>query len=421
MGPDPAPKPMLTVLEARDRILAGLAPVAAETVSVLAGHGRVLAQDVPARLDQPFADLSAMDGFAVRAADAAEAGRRLRVVGAVPAGSDHPHPLGPGDCVRIFTGAPLPQGADAILIQEDAEDLDADGAAIRVTAPVSQGLYVRPRGLDFARGDRLLAAGRRLTARDIGLAAAADHPFLSVRRRPRVALLATGDEIVLPGQPRGPQQIVSSNAFALAGLVRAVGGEPVILDIAPDRPDRLAGLAGSDHGADLLVTTGGASVGAYDLVHGLLGGADAAADADAGTAVDFWKIAMRPGKPLIWGRLAGVPVLGLPGNPVSALVCGLLFLVPALAALLGQDVPTAPRMARTSTALPKNGGREDYMRATLAWAQADGLPVVTAFDRQDSSMLATLAAADALVIRPVGADPVPAGGIVPVLIFPPDL
>lgn len=399
---------MIPVAEARRRILAALAPLAAETAPLAAACGRVLAAPVRARAGQPPADVSAMDGYAVRADDAAGAPVELRVVAEVPAGRPHDGAIGPGEAARIFTGAPLPEGADAVVAQEDAED--AGGGRVRVGAPAPRGRHVRAAGIDFRAGDLLLPEGRTLTARDIGLAAAADHPWLPVRRRPRVALLATGDEIVLPGEPRAPGQIVSSNAFALAAAVRASGGEATDLGPVPDDAARLRGALDAAAGFDLLVTTGGVSVGAYDLVGRAL--------EERGLELSFWKIAMRPGKPLLFGRLpGGPPVLGLPGNPVSAVVCALVFLRPALRAMLGLPPDDGREPAVLGRALPANGEREDHLRAGLA-PGADGVPVATPFELQDSSVVSLLAASDCLVVRPPGAPAAAAGEPVRILRFP---
>jgi molybdopterin molybdotransferase len=268
-------------------------------------------------------------------------------------------------------------------------------------------LHVRPAGLDFVAGAVGLAAGRLLTARDIGLAAAMNHPWLRVRRRPRVAILATGDEIVRPGDPIGPNQIVSSNALALSALVKSVGGDPVMLGIAPDETGALRRLAAGAVGADLLVTTGGASVGEHDLVRSGL--------AEDGLALDFWSIAMRPGKPLMFGRLGAVPLLGLPGNPVSSLVCAVVFLKPALEALLGLTRAQAPRQtAPLATDLKANDRRQDYLRARLVIGD-DHVQRVTPFPKQDSSMLTPLAQADCLVVRPPHAPAAQAGTAVEII------
>ena len=390
---------MISVEEARERILRALAPTPAETVPLAASGGRVLARPVLARLTQPPADVSAMDGYAVRAVDAAAKGAELRLVGSAPAGHPFDGTVSPGEAVRVFTGAFVPRGADAILLQEDAES--AEGK-VRVGEAVRPGRWIRHRGLDFEEGEALLPAGRRLTARDVGLAAAANHPWLTVHRRPRIGILATGDEIALPGEPVPPGGIVSSNAHALAALVRAGGGEPLVLPIAPDDEAAIAEAAGAARGCDLLVTTGGASVGEHDLVQSALG--------PEGFALDFWRIAMRPGKPLIWGRLGQTPLLGLPGNPVSALVCGVVVLLPALRRLSGMAGAAAPRTirARLGAALPENDRRFDFLRARLE-TTADGEVVAVPFPLQDSSMLKTLARADALVLRAPHAPPAAAG------------
>ena len=393
---------MIPLEEARSRILAQIIPTGPETVPLAAGWNRVLARPVTARLTQPPADVSAMDGYAVRAADATT-GAMLRLTGAAPAGRPFAGEVGPGEAVRIFTGGFVPAGADAILIQENAA---AEGGSLSVTQGVEAGRWIRRRGLDFAEGATLLPAGRRLTARDIGLAAAGNHPWLTVHRRPRIAILATGDEIALPGDPLPVGGIVSSNAHALAALIASAGGEAVILPIAPDDAGSIAELAGGG-GYDLLVTTGGASVGEHDLVQKALG--------TQGFALDFWKIAMRPGKPLIWGRLGAMPVLGLPGNPVSALVCGVVFLLPAIARMQGLP-DAAPRtiQAISGVELPENDIRADHLRATLERGE-DGAWTATPAGRQDSSMLATLAAADGLILRAPFAPALPRGGLVDVV------
>jgi molybdopterin molybdotransferase len=391
---------MLSVEEARARILGGLAPTPAEAVALPEGWGRVLARPILARLTQPPADVSAMDGYAVRAADAV-LGARLEVVGSAPAGHPYAGSVGPGQAVRIFTGAFIPGGADGILLQEDA--VAADGV-VEVRDAVRPGRWVRRRGLDFQEGEALIAPGRRLTARDIGLAAAANHPWLMVHRRPRIGILATGDEIALPGDPIPPGGIVSSNAHAIAAMVRAGGGDPLVLPIAPDDREAIAATAAAARACDLLVTTGGASVGDHDLIQTALG--------QDGFALDFWKIAMRPGKPLIWGRLGTTPVLGLPGNPVSAMVCAVQFLMPALAVLSGEPAAPPPTIqVHAGTALAENDKRFDHLRATLS-RDRDGRVVATPFPQQDSSMLKTLARAEALILRAPYAPALPEGAAV---------
>lgn len=377
---------MISVEEARGRILATLTPVAGETVSLADGFRRVLAMPVIARLTQPPADLSAMDGYALRAADAAK-GAALKIIGAAPAGHPFAGSVNPGEAVRIFTGSVMPQGADSVLIQEDAT---AACGAITVNETCILGKHIRPAGQDFATGDVLIPAGRRLTSRDIGLAAAGNHPWLNVHRRPRIAILATGDEISLPGEAIGAGGIVSSNAHALAALITASGGDALILPIAGDERAAIAAGADAAKGADLLLTTGGASVGDHDLVQAGL--------ASRGLKLDFWKIAMRPGKPLMFGHLGALPMLGLPGNPVSAFVCALLFLRPAIERLSGlPGVAPQPDFARLGAAMKTNDQRADHVRATLT-RDDDGW-IATPFPMQDSGMLRTLARADALILR----------------------
>lgn len=395
---------MIPVEEATARILAAFAPLPAETVSIAEALGRVLAEDVIARVTQPPADVSAMDGYAVRAADVAAVPVTLARVGEAPAGGSHAGTVGPGQCVRIFTGGPVPPGADTIVIQEDTEAA-GDRVTIRESAP--RGRYVRPAGLDFRAGEIGIKAGRVIGVRDVALAAAMNHPWLRVHRRPRIAILATGDEVVMPGEPIGPNQIVSSNGLALAAIVAASGGEPIQLGVAPDRADALQALTAGARNADLLVTTGGVSVGEHDLVRSALGA--------HGLALDFWQIAMRPGKPLMFGRIGDTPVLGLPGNPVSSLVCATIFLRPALARMLGRpDAATQTQKAVLGGDLGANDRRQDYLRATTS-ADASGRTVATPFTRQDSSMLATLARADCLIIRPPNAPPAKAGDPVDVI------
>ena len=394
---------MISVEEARDRILAGLRPTPAELVALPDAWGRVTAAPVIARLTQPPADMSAMDGYALRAADGT-AGSVLRVIGAAPAGHPFDGQIGPGEAVRLFTGSVVPAGADTILLQEDAT---AGEGTVRVNETVRPARHIRRAGQDFAAGDAVLPQGRRLTARDIGLAAAANHPWLTVHRCPRIGILATGDEIAMPGEPIPPGGVVSSNSHALAAMVRAAGGTPIVLPVAADTPGAIAAVADAIAGMDMLVTTGGASVGDHDLV---VAGLQA-----RGLTLDFWKIAMRPGKPLLFGALGATPVLGLPGNPVSALICAILFLLPALARLSGLPAappPTVP--ARLATPLPANDRRADYLRATLA-ADSAGRLVATPIASQDSAMLRRLAQADALIVRPPHALAAPEGADIAVI------
>lgn len=379
---------MISVEEAQQRLIAMIAPLGAEQVSLSEALGRVLAEDVVARRTQPPWDVSAMDGYAVRAADVATIPARLKVAGSAPAGQAYAGTVKPGEAVRIFTGAPVPQGADCIVIQEDTE---RQGEFVEVREGAPKGRYVRPAGLDFREGEVGLKSGRRLSPSDVGFAAAMNRPWLLVHRRPRVAILPTGDEVVMPGDPVGPNQIVSSNGIALAALVTSCGGVPVHLAIAPDDNSALRRIAAGAAGADLLLTTGGASVGDHDLVRGALG-------AD-GLALDFWTVAMRPGKPLMVGRYRDTPMIGLPGNPVSTLVCGLLFAKPAMAKMSGvADVFETPVRAHLRVPLEANDRRQDYLRSKLTRA-ADGLLEAEPFKKQDSSMISLLAQADCLVIR----------------------
>lgn len=379
---------MISVDAARERILAALSPLGTETVSLAAAWQRVLAAPVTARMDKPGTDVSAMDGYAVRAADCTAAPVRLRVAGTAPAGHPFAGTLGPGEAVRLFTGSVVPKGADTVVIQEDTDE-GAETVEIRIVP--RRGAHIRLRAGDFAAGAALLSPPRRLTARDVGIAASAGHAWLTVRRRPRVAILATGDEIALPGDPVPNGGVVSSNSFVLDAIVRAAGGDPVTLPIAPDDPAAIGEAVAAARGADLIVTSGGASVGAHDLVRPAL--------APLGLSLDFWKIAMRPGKPFMFGRVGEAALVGLPGNPVSATVCAILFLVPAIERLLGLPghAPATIR-ARAGAAIPANDHRADHLRAGLS-RDAAGDAVATPAARQDSSQMAILAAADALILR----------------------
>lgn len=394
---------MLSVEEARARIVGPLRPLPAETVALPEAWGRVLSSPICARLTQPPADVSAMDGYALRAVDG-RAGARVAVVGRAPAGQPFAGQVAKGESVRLFTGSVVPGGADCVLPQED---VDRDGDWITLREVAQAGRHVRRAGQDFRQGDTLAPAGIRLGARAIGLIAAGNHPWVAVHRQPRIAILATGDEIVLPGEPLAAGGIVSSNAHALAALVRAGGGLPTVLPIARDDPAAIASVADRLSGIDFLLTTGGASVGEHDLVQSSL--------ATRGFALDFWKIAMRPGKPLLFGRLGDVPVLGLPGNPVSAFVCAVLFLLPALAQLGGvADDGLHPVEVRLASPLAANDHRADHLRAALSTDPAGAL-VATPFDRQDSSLLQLLAQADCLILRAPHAPALPAGSMVQVL------
>ncbi len=378
---------MLQVAEAQERILAGLTPTPVEWVALPEASGRVLAGDLQAKRDQPPVAVSAMDGYAVRAVDTSEPGRRFRLVGEAAAGGHDNQALKTGETVRIFTGGALPPGADAIVIQENAT---ADGDGVRFSAGVKPGTFVRPAGLDFFRGWVGLAEGTFLDARAIGLAAALGHSWLPVRRRPRIGLLATGSELRWPGETLEGSQIASSNTTMLAAMLKSWGADRVDLGICPDDADMLATRVRAAAGLDMLVTTGGASVGDHDLVRLVLG--------HEGMELDFWKIAMRPGKPLLHGRLGALRVLGFPGNPVSSAVCALVFLRAALQKMCGLPVGLKLRSVEIADALEPNDLRQDYQRARfVAGFETSRVTVAT---RQDSSMLATFAQADVLVVRP---------------------
>jgi len=381
---------LMPVADALSAVLAGARPLPEERVALEVAHRRVLARDLAALRTQPPQPMSAMDGYAVRGVDVATAGSRLRVIGEIAAGRPVGTALGAGEALRIFTGGVIPDGADTVVIQEDTL---RDGDIITVTEPARPGRHIRPAGIDFQKGDVLLRQGTRLSDRDLSLAAGMNYPDLPVHRAPRVAMLATGDELVMPGIEPGPGQIVYSNGYALRALARDEGAEVVDLGIAIDTVDatRSAIRRARDAGADILVTTGGASAGDHDLVKHSL-------EAE-GVDIAFWKIAMRPGKPMIHGRRGAMAVIGLPGNPVSSYVCAFLFMVPLIRALSGRrDIAHRREPALLGSDVPANDVREDYLRARLD-AGPDGRSLATPVQRQDSSLLGNLAAAQALVVR----------------------
>ncbi|RFD20555.1 molybdopterin molybdenumtransferase MoeA [Komagataeibacter melaceti] len=379
---------MLSVSEARERILEGVSPLPAEVVALTDACGRVTTVPVVARLSNPPADVSSMDGYAVRAADLSADGVTLTCIAESPAGHPADVTVGPGQCARIFTGSVMPAGADAVLIQENAQ---AQGTRITTGHVLAAGTYVRRMGQDFMAGKEVIPAGHRLSARDIGLAAAANHAWLQVARRPRVAIAATGDELLLPGSAVGPGQIANSSTPMLAALLRTAGAEPVVLPVLRDSMADLATLERMVDGVDMLITTGGASVGSHDLVRRGL--------EQVGLKTDFWKIAIRPGRPLMFGHLGRLPFIGLPGNPVAAFVCTLVFILPALRRMAGLATPVEPPVqAILGTDLRANDARMDFLRASLDH-DAQGRLVATPFAVQDSAMLHVLAQSQALVMR----------------------
>ncbi|MCC6946827.1 MAG: molybdopterin molybdotransferase MoeA [Bradyrhizobiaceae bacterium] len=397
---------LLPVEEARARILAAMLLLDCERIPVSAAHGRVTGEDVAARLSHPPSAVSAMDGYALRSADAEKLPVRLRKAGVSRAGARFAGQVEPGACVQIFTGAAVPDGADLIAVQEEASEEDGIVEIRKVPSP---GRHIRAAGLDFKAGQVCVPAGRALSARDVGLIASCGHAQIPVRRRPRIAILSTGDELVEPGVEPGPDQIPASNSIALAAAVASWGGEPLDLGIARDETNAIAQAADLARGADLLVTTGGASVGEHDLVQ--------AAMRTRGLVVDFWRIAMRPGKPLMFGRIGELPVLAMPGNPVSALVCAILFLRPAMNRMLGlADAGPHFEPARLGVPMKANDSREDYIRTRLERA-ADGSLVAHPFTTQDSSMLMTLSEAGGLLRRASFAPPAEAGENVDVIRF----
>jgi molybdopterin molybdotransferase len=402
---------LLPVSEAKDRLLSRARPVeATQEVSLADANGRVLAAPLSARLTQPPFDASAMDGYALRAADAPQIGAELSVVGTAAAGHPFAGRVEVGQTVRIFTGAPVPEGADTILIQEDAEPLE--GQRIRTKFAVTIGRHIRPRGQDFTEGETVLPQATRLDYTHLTVAAAMNHPRLAVYRKPLVAILATGDELLVPGSIPAAGQIIASNSFGVRALVEDNGAEVLDLGIVRDDRDSISAAvdAARKANADVLVTLGGASVGDHDLVQSTLKA--------AGMELDFWRIAMRPGKPLMVGSLDDMQVLGLPGNPVASLVCSLLFLEPLIRTLA--RLPERRREAQVLSArdLAANDQRQDYLRSTLL-LDANGILRADAYGKQDSSMMKIFAKSDALIVRPPHAPALAAGAPCPVLLLRP--
>jgi molybdopterin molybdotransferase len=404
---DNVASPLISVEEALLRVLDGVSTLPAEEIPIDAAHGRVLAATLASRRTQPPADLSSMDGYAVLAADIAEIPARLRLIGESAAGRPFLGNMKAGETVRIFTGAVMPPGGDQVVPQENVA---RDGDDITINT-LPKGKFVRRQGFDFKAGQVMLEAGRRLNARDIGLAAAMDHAKLMATKKPRVAIIATGDELVEPGGGDAPDKIVASNPVTLAALIRQEGGEPVSLGIFPDRVDAIGGAIRSARNLDidLLVTLGGASVGDHDLIVPAL--------TQEGFDIAFHRMAMRPGRPMLLGLSDNLRVIGLPGNPVSAFVCAFLFLVPLLRKLQGRsDALPQTESALLGRAVDANDHRQDFLRAKFS-RRGDGQLVATPFKLQDSSMQAVLHAADGLVVRAPHAPAAPEGAPCDVLRF----
>ncbi len=390
---------LLPVAEALTRVMTACSLNEVERVRLNDALGRVLAENLPANFTQPAFNASSMDGYAIRYEDLKRKGpTALIVTGEAPAGHAYEGTVETGQAVRIFTGAPAPDGADTVVMQENVQR-NGDIAVIEENPP-KPGHFIRPRGMDFNAGDVLMQAGRKLGPREIGLAAAMNHAELKVYRKPVVAVLATGDELVMPGGDPRPDQIIASNSFALDALVRSCGGEVLDLGLARDTRESLMEAGEKAKTADIIVTTGGASVGEHDLV--------ISAFQELGLEVDFWKVAQRPGKPMIFGHIGESLFLGLPGNPVSSLVCAAVYLQPMIGAMLGMPLESNIQSAVLGEALPANDERQDFLRASLS-PSTSGETVAAAFGRQDSAMLNILARADALLIRPPHAPAAKAG------------
>jgi molybdopterin molybdotransferase len=390
---------LMPVAEAQAAIVSGVDPLDAETVSIFEAAGRILAQDLSAKLTQPPFAASAMDGYAVRGADIASLPSRLKVIGRSVAGRGFNDEIRAGEAVRIFTGAPVPAGADTIVIQENTKAADDGAVEILESAPLGQ--HIRPRGYDFSEGDTLLASGMELASRELMLAAAANHATVVVRRRPIIAVLANGDELVPPGQSPGSGQIISSIPAGMKAAIAAWGGESLLLDLAPDSKESLAARVREAQEADVLLTIGGASVGEHDLVRGAL--------EDMGARFEVLKVAMRPGKPVMFGFLGKQRILSMPGNPASAIICARVFLKPLLDRFLGRARCDESRIVRLAVPLEANSEREHYMRAKLS---EDG---VAPIGDQDSSLMSVFANANCLLVRPARGPALPAWALVRVI------
>lgn len=394
---------MISVAEARASIISALSPSGIEAIPVMDTLGRVLAVNAVARISHPTADVSAMDGYAVKAAEAAQ-GATLKVVGTSSAGHPWNGNLQSGQALRIFTGAYVPTGADAIVIQEDTTTA---GETVTITEAATTGRHIRPLGQDFKTGATVLYAPRRIGYRDVGLLAAMNLAQVDVYKKPRIGVISTGDEVVMPGDEVKHGQLVSANGPGLCAFIAAHGATPVHLGVAKDDATSLKTMAEAATGLDMLVTSGGVSVGDHDLIAKVLGA--------NGLNVNFHKIAMRPGKPLLFGDLKGTPFFGLPGNPVSAMVCAILYLGPALEKMQGlEGAAPATLKARLSIGLKANDKREDFLRTTLERTETGDL-IATPYSKQDSAMISTFAKADGLLIRPPFAPEARAGDTVDVI------
>jgi len=404
----PVKQPLLPVAEALARITAPLTAGSSETIQLNEAIGRVLANDLISQLDLPPEPVSSMDGYGVRSSDCVAIGTKLTRIGESAAGHPFVKSVNSGETVRIFTGAIVPPDVDSIILQEDVDaEAEADGAVITINEPASKGKFIRPAGLDTTKGAIVAEAGTKINARVMAIALATGHTSVDVHKKPRIGILSTGDELVLPGETPALGQVISSNAAYLTAFVTACGGEPVDLGIAADRPGALLeAVRATTMQLDMIVTTGGASVGVHDHIAG-----------DLAQNIDFWKIAMRPGKPLISGAVDDIPLIGLPGNPVSSAVCALVFLRPAIAKLSGRDIVPEPIQGVLDCDLPANDQREDYLRVRLTYRDND-VPLISPAPKQDSSMISVLANADALAIRPPFDPARTAGDPLSLLLFP---